>query len=74
MLKLTENQRAALDNIYDGNVKQRNHGHGAWRINGPSNPSVVGRVISMGLAAWGKSSGGEIPCLLTPSGRLARDS
>ena len=51
-MQLTEKQTTALQHIRDEKVHQRKYGYGAWRINSPSHPSVVGRVISLGLAKW----------------------
>lgn len=51
MAKLTPLQRETLTAISDGKVEQRNHGYSAWRTSGAS-PTVVGRLMSMGLAKW----------------------
>ena len=57
-MKLTALQIDTLALIRDGKVEQHNHGHGAWRIHG-ANPSVVGRLVSLGLARWTKVIGGR---------------
>ena len=67
-MKLTALQIDTLALIRDGKVEQRNHGHGAWRIHG-ANPSVVGRLVSLGLARWTKWVGGAAE--LTEAGRSA---
>lgn len=51
-MKLTEKQKAALSHIQAGEVQNHRFGYGAWRITGPVQPTVVGRVISLGLARW----------------------
>lgn len=68
--KLTGLQRTTLSDIDCGSVRQVKFGFGAWRIMGGS-PSVVGRLISLGLAKWGPFHESEIKCLLTDSGRAA---
>ena len=71
--KLTPKQSEALRFIADGQVQNHRFGYGAWRITGPSHPSVVGKVISMGLAGWMKapnSSDAQI-AQLTAKGREA---
>ncbi|GLS86650.1 hypothetical protein GCM10010873_16240 [Cypionkella aquatica] len=71
MIKLlTSAQQAALREIDAEKVTKRNCGIGAWRIFGPVQPTVVGRVISMKLAEWAKAEYGEI-CVLTSAGRQA---
>lgn len=67
-MKLTALQLETLALIRDGKVSQQNHGHGAWRIVG-ANPSVVGRLVSLGLARWTKIIGGQAE--LTAAGRDA---
>lgn len=54
-MKLTEKQNAALQHIKAEQVQQHRFGYGAWRITGPSHPTVVGKVISLGLAKWMKA-------------------
>ena len=68
MIKLTTAQQAALREIDAEKVTKRNHGIGAWRIDGPVQPTVVGRVISMQLAEWAMAEYGQI-CVLTSAGR-----
>ncbi|MCW5711290.1 hypothetical protein [Shinella sp.] len=58
MASLTKLQLETLALVRDGKVSQRNHGHGAWRIVG-ANPSVVGRLTSLGLVRWTKVIGGD---------------
>lgn len=48
----TAKQLEALQHVKDGLVTYKNYGYGAWRIGGPSNPSVVGKLISNGWAKW----------------------
>ena len=67
-MRLTSLQRAVLSDIGRGLVHQRKFGYGAWRIQG-ANPSVVGRLISLGLAKWGAMQGDRIDCLLTGVGQ-----
>lgn len=72
-MKLTTKQSEALNHIKEGKVQNHRFGYGAWRITGPAHPSVVGRVISMGLARWEaapNTSDAKI-ATLTLSGRLA---
>ncbi|MGH0003527.1 hypothetical protein ACQU0X_25915 [Pseudovibrio ascidiaceicola] len=69
-MKLTERQREALEHIKEGKVHQRNYGYSAWRIGGPSSPTVVGRVISMKLADW-KRQDDEYIAFLTEAGEDA---
>lgn len=68
MTKLTALQLDTLALVRDGKVSQRNHGHGAWRIVG-ANPSVVGRLTSLGLVRWTRIIGGDAE--LTDAGRAA---
>ena len=70
-MALTENQQNALDDIASQKVFKRRYGHGAWRIDGPSHPSVVGRVISMGLARWQRWSSDAEIAVLTEAGAKA---
>lgn len=69
-IALTALQREALAHIDAGAVTMRSHGIGAWRINGPCQPVVVGRVISLGLAAWVDGPGRKV-ARLTEAGRRA---
>lgn len=69
-IKLTGLQRTTLSDISHGSIRQVKFGYGAWRIMG-GNPSVVGRLVSLGLAKWGAHQEGEIECLLTDAGRAA---
>lgn len=63
----TENQIVALTLIADGKVRQHRFGYGAWRIVG-AHPSVVGRVVSLGWAKWGRMDGDDMPIALTDDG------
>lgn len=65
---LTALQIETLRLVSRGAVAQRNHGHGAWRIFG-ANPSVVGRLTSLGFVEWTKTIGGN--ARLTEAGRAA---
>lgn len=56
--KLTALQIETLKAVEAGKVSQENSGYGAWRIHG-ANPSVVGRLVSMGLVKWTKLIGGD---------------
>lgn len=67
-MKLTKLQLETLALVRDGKVSQQNHGHGAWRIHG-ANPSVVGRLTSLGLVRWTKVIGGDAE--MTEAGRDA---
>ena len=67
---MTDLQLSTLQLVAHGQVNQRRFGYGAWRITG-ANPSVVGRLISAGLALWGKSDGEEAPCEITERGLAA---
>lgn len=66
--KLTALQIETLKAVEAGKVSQQNSGYGAWRIHG-ANPSVVGRLASLGLIKWTKLVGGEAE--LTGAGRVA---
>lgn len=66
--KITLLQLETLSAIDRGEVEQRNYGHGAWRIVG-ANPSVVGRLVSMGLAKWTEVVDGKAE--ITDAGRAA---
>lgn len=70
-MKLTDKQRAALPEIGVGNVKMVRFGTGANRIIGPVATSVVGRMISLGLARWPNGPFGDQICELTDAGRAA---
>lgn len=67
-MKLTGLQRTTLSDIGHGSVHQRKFGYGAWRIQGAS-PTVVGRLISLGLAVWCDYSGDRKDCALTDTGK-----
>ena len=68
-MKLTGLQRTTLSDIRHGSVYQRKFGYGAWRIQG-GNPTIVGKLVSMGLAVWGHYIGDDrIECCLTDDGR-----
>lgn len=69
-MKLTDNQKKALADIDAGSVTMRNTGYGSWRIMGPSQPTVIGRVIALGLARWQDQDGGK-QAVLTEAGREA---
>lgn len=66
--KLTTLQIETLRAVEAGKVSQQNSGYGAWRIHG-ANPSVVGRLTSLGLVKWTKLIGGEAE--LTDAGSAA---
>jgi hypothetical protein len=70
MANLTPLQRTTLSDIGHGSVYQRKFGYAAWRIQGGS-PTVVGRLISLGLAEWAPSDGDRRECQLTDAGRAA---
>ena len=72
-MKLTPNQTAALQHVYEGLVQNHRFGYGAWRIVGPSQPVVVGRVISLGLVEWTKAPNSDDAkiAILTAEGREA---
>lgn len=65
-MKLTDLQRKTLTLIANGKVENSKGGYGAWRIYGAS-PTVVGRLISMGLAKWPDGWGGV--AVITDAGR-----
>lgn len=67
-MKLTDLQRTTLKLVAGGCVYQQKFGYGAWRIQGAS-PTVVGKLISMGLAEWGPHGEKQIGCVLTDAGR-----
>lgn len=67
-MNLTEKQREALREISAGRVKMVKFGTGANRIMGPVAPSVVGRVISLGLARWPNGPFGDQTCAMTEEG------
>lgn len=69
-MTLTENQKRALTAIQQGTVTMRNTGYASWRIMGPIHPSVVGRVIALGLAAWTTNEDGR-NAVLTDAGSAA---
>lgn len=66
--QLTKLQAETLALVAAGNVVMHRHGYGAWRIHGAT-PSVVGRLISMGLVTWGPFQGDERHSSLTDAGR-----
>lgn len=66
--KITPKQREALQAVADGKVSERNMGTAAFRIIG-ANPSVIGKLRSMGLIRWTKVIGGDAE--LTDRGREA---
>ena len=65
---LTPMQLEALQAVAQGLVIERNCGSAAFRISG-ANPSVVGRLRSLGLIRWTKSIGGDAE--LTDAGWVA---
>ncbi|MGI8390246.1 hypothetical protein [Brucella anthropi] len=70
-MKLTEKQTETLGLIADGKVYQRKFGYGAWRIQG-AHPTVVGKLISMKLAAWDAyKDNWDVLCSITEAGRQA---
>lgn len=62
----TDKEIDALTLIADGSVRQR-FCYGAWRIAG-ADPSVVGRIVSLGWAKWGRIDGDDMPITLTDTG------
>ena len=69
-MKLTPLQIETLRLIRDGKVSQQNTGYASWRIFGAS-PAAVGRVVSLGLAEWGRFADRHRPITLTKAGRDA---
>lgn len=67
-MQMTEKQREALREISAGRVRMVTFGTGANRIMGPVAPTVVGRVISLGLARWPKGPVGEQTCAMMEEG------
>jgi len=67
-MKLTDKQREALREISVGRVKMVQFGTGANRITGPVAPTVVGRVIALGLARWPNGPFGNQTCAMTEEG------
>lgn len=65
---LTPKQRQALQAVADGEVESINCGTAAFRICG-ANPSVIGRLGTMGLIRWTALLGGRAE--LTEAGRQA---
>lgn len=65
---LTAKQSETLLAVSLGKVVSRNMGYGAWRIVG-GNPSVVGRLVSLGLVRWTDTMGGD--ARLTDAGEEA---
>lgn len=68
---MTPKQAEALNAIAAGKVHCVNTGYAAYRIHG-GNPSVVGRLVSLGLARWprGCALPGDV-CAITDTGRAA---
>ncbi|WPM82759.1 hypothetical protein R5W60_16595 [Brucella pseudintermedia] len=65
MSKLTPKQTETLHLICEGQVYQQKFGYGAWRIQG-AHPTVVGKLISLGLARWGQMTADDrMPCIAT---------
>ncbi|ASV86290.1 hypothetical protein CES85_1684 [Ochrobactrum quorumnocens] len=75
MRALTPLQNETLALINQGKVYQQKFGYGAWRIQG-ANPTVVGKLISMGVAEWDRDckSFVRIDCVLTDAGRSTRQT
>lgn len=69
---LTPLQIETLRLIHAGRVFMRNVGTAAYRIHG-AQPSVVGRLVSMGFARWPKGHVGEQTCELAEAGQSALD-
>lgn len=69
-MRLTEKQIAALREIEGGVVMMHNCGHAAWRIMSVAQPSVVGRVVSLGLVEWASEPDRKV-AILTQRGRDA---
>ncbi|MHC5307560.1 hypothetical protein [Bartonella sp. LJL80] len=72
-MTLTDNQKKALSEIKASRVYKRRYGYGAWRINDAVSPTVVGRLLSLGLCEWhdnGNVDGTKL-AVLTASGRAA---
>lgn len=69
MTKLTPLQVQTLNLIAAGKVEQKNYGTGAWRTVG-GNPTVVGRLMALGLARWPTAGLGGI-AVLTEAGKKA---
>lgn len=69
MRALTPRQIETLALIDQRKVYQQKFGYGAWRIQN-ANPTVVGKLISMGYAEWDYSCRSEtrIDCMLTNAG------
>lgn len=51
-MRLTEKRIQALQDIANKKVEYHRFGYGAWRITGPSQPTVVGTLIQNGFAQW----------------------
>lgn len=69
--KHTAAQIATLRLIESGFVYQPRFGYGAWRIQGAP-PTVVGRLVSLGLAEWLPYHGGDrLDIRLTKAGVAA---
>lgn len=68
--RITPARLDALKLIKSGAVEQRNCGYGSWRIFG-GQPTVVGHLVSMGLAEWGAMVGDRRACSLTDAGAAA---
>lgn len=66
-INITPARLEALKLIADGKVRQHRFGYGAWRVMG-AQPTVVGQLISLKLAAWGKFDEDDILCSLTEAG------
>jgi len=67
--RLNDNQKNTLALISEGKVQQLNCGYSAWRTHG-TNPSVVGRLMSLGLAKWPTGAMGGV-AVLTDEGQAA---
>lgn len=70
---LTKRQIETLASIDQHKVYRQKFGYGAWRTQG-AHPTVVGKLISMGLAEWDNESKSfeRMDCNLTDPGRDMR--
>ncbi|HKT52901.1 MAG TPA: hypothetical protein VJP88_00500 [Caulobacteraceae bacterium] len=69
-MKLTPLQADTLRRIGAGAVYNLNCGYAAWRVQGATG-SVVGRLVSRGLASWDRPVGDRQNCTITDVGRAA---
>ncbi|WGM31459.1 hypothetical protein [Brevundimonas sp. NIBR11] len=68
---LTPLQSETLGLIRDGKVSQVNCGTAAWRTFGAS-PTVVGKLMSLGLARWPTAGTGGVAVLTDAGEALAK--